>query len=290
MINKQLSIYLSINIYLHLLPVTMSDTNNDDDNDLDTMAVMAMMLDDEDMDDPQEEKKEEEEAVSAPSNPSTMAELGLVLSDDEEQPSTSSTSTPSFSAAFSQSKFSKNQQEKKKNNAAETVDPLESELREMEARVKLLQETLSKKKRLESSQSHNFTKLTTTSNQGRKTNSRTLSASEESKLRRRLARKSELHSGETDSEDEEDNRNPMEQQYNPNGRDMKHRIAHQSNSNRNERLERELAVKKPSPVVKQGWKAQEGALVSIGRKGAATSSQNTDDNVTLDSYSGIRIM
>lgn len=265
----------------------MGDTNSDgpqlsecDDIDMDTLAFM---LDEEGISEP------EDEAADG-SEPSTLAELGLVLSDDEEhQPSPLSKPASTFSAAFSQSKVSKTHPGKELNDATETVDPLESELREMEARVKLLQETLAKKKKLELKHSSKFTKLTITPDQPRKTNSRTLSITEESDLRKHLGRKSELHSGDTDSEDEEDNRNPMEQRYNTLGRDIKRRIAHESRGQRNERTEKVLTNKKGSTVERQGWKTTEGALVNIGKSGA-TSSQDTDKNVTLDAYSGIRIM
>lgn len=264
------------------------DMGECDDVDLETLAAM---LDEDGMSEP------EENAVSGPSGsaPSTLSELGLVLSDEEEDHPAPSSSTPTsaFGIAFSQSKFSKSLPVKEQNGTTPAIDPLESELREMEARVKLLRENLAKKKKLESCDSSTFTKLTTTSDQMRRTNSRTLSATEELDLRKSLKRKSELHSGDTDSEDEEDNRNPMEQRYNSNGRDIKRRIAHESKVQRNGRLEKPRPSKSKSAADRPGWKAGEGALVSIGRSGArkaAASSQHTEDNVTLDAYSGIRIM
>lgn len=258
----------------------MADTCNDaemadaDDLDLDTLV---MMLDGEVTEEPE---------CQAPTNPdpSIAQELGLVLSDEEEeeassQPPASNGSFSSFSAAFS----------KPKENDAEVLDPLESELREMEARVKLLQESLAKKKRLEGKSTPRFTKLTTTTaGKEKKTTSRVLSAREEAKLHERLKKGSELHSGETDSEDEEDKRNPMEQRYNTDGRDIKRRIAHESQSKRIERADRAPTIS-GSATEKTGWKTTDRALVSLARPGS-TSSQDTDKNVTLDVYSGIRIV
>ncbi|KAK8388115.1 hypothetical protein O3P69_020181 [Scylla paramamosain] len=275
--------------------VVMEDASRDspdmsecDDIDLDTLAAM---LDEDGVSEP------EDKAVSGPSGsePSTLSELGLVLSDEEEDHPAPSCTTPvsAFSIAFSQSKFSKALPEKMQSDTTPPIDPLESELREMEARVKLLRENLAKKKKLDSHDSNTFTKLTTTSDESRRTNSRTLSATEELELHKRLKRKSELHSGDTDSEDEEDNRNPMEQRYNSHGRDIKHRIAHESKVQRNVRMEKPLPSKSGSAVDRPGWKDGEGALVSIGRsgnRGGAASSQHTDENVTLDAYSGIRII
>ncbi|KAG0729063.1 Protein MCM10 [Chionoecetes opilio] len=159
----------------------------------------------------------------------------------------------------------------------------------MEARVKELQERLSKKKRLDPNHSHKFTKLTSTPEQARKVNSRTLSATEEAKLHKKLRQKSELRTGDTDSEDDEDKRNPMEQTYNACGREIKQRIAHESKTGPRERIEVIPMAKKTSGVEKPGWKGTEGALVNIGRAGASTS-QEQDKNVTLDAYSGIRII
>ncbi|MPC20280.1 Protein MCM10 [Portunus trituberculatus] len=282
-----------------LPPVVMGDSSQDTgdmgecgDIDLDTLTAM---LDEDGMGEP------EDEAVSGCSDPepSTLNDLGLVLSDEEEEdhpaPS-SSTPASAFSAAFSQSKFSKAPSGKDDSGTTPVIDPLESELREMEARVRLLRENLAKKKKLESCDSISFTKLTTTPDQTRRTNSRTLSASEELALRKNLKRKSELHSGDTDSEDEEDNRTPMEQRYNSNGRDIKRRIAHESKVQASGRIEKALSSnnKSVSAADKPGWKAGEGALVSIGRSGGrtsgATTSHLTDENVTLDAYSGIRII
>lgn len=282
-------------------PCSDAEMGDADDLDLDTLV---MMLDGEVTEEP-------ECQASTNPDPSIAEELGLVLSDEEEeeaasQPPTSSSSFSSFSAAFSKTKPSNKQT--KENNDAEVVDPLESELREMEARVKLLQESLAKKKRLQGKTATRFTKLTTTSGTEKKTTSRVLSAREEAKLHKRLKRGSELHSGETDSEDEEDNRNPMEQRYNTDGQDIKRRIAHESQSKRidrvgqdiNRRIAQESQSKKiervdKAPTIngsateKTGWKTTDRALVNLARAGS-TSSQDTDKNVTLDAYSGIRIV
>lgn len=266
----------------------MGDTSADpemeefSDDDLD---ALVMMLDEDLVEEP--ECKESTSPV-----PSTAQELGLVLSDEEDeaadsQPPESNSSFSSFSEAFANSKFS-NKQMEKENNGGEDIDPLEAELQEMEKRAKALREALAKKKRLDAKASTKFTKLTTTSGKEKKASSRTLSAKEESELREKLKKGSELHSGDTDSEDEEDKRNPMEQRYNTHGQDIKRRIAHQSQSQRNERVEK-VVSNKGSATEKPGWKNKEGALVSLASSGT-TASQDTDKNVTLDMYSGIRIV
>lgn len=258
-----------------------SELSECDDLDLETLAVM--------LDEAEAEERPDCKA-STSSGPSLAHELGLVLSDEDEeesQPPESNSSFSSFSDAFSQSKLSK-KQTGMQNNGPEVVDPLEAQLREMQARVKLLQDTLAKKKRLDVNPSTKFSKLTTTPDKEKKATSRVLSAKEESELRERLKTGSELHAGDTDSEDEEDNRNPMEQRYNSHGQDIKQRIAHESKHQRNEGTGKGLTNMR-STVNKPGWKDKQGSLVQIGRNGS-TSSQDTDGNVTLDQYSGIRIV
>ncbi|XP_042229789.1 protein MCM10 homolog isoform X2 [Homarus americanus] len=277
--------------------------------DLDSLA--AMLDDDDDrgwtgaesedlhtlttMLDAEHEEKLEEPESSAPkvpdvTNPS-MADLGLVLSDDEDQPTTCVSAKSDFSAAFKDSKFSKKREEETlANNSNTDFDPLEAELQQMEERMNLLRDQLSKKKKFnvkDGSTSTKFTKLTNISHEAKRT-VRTLSADEESNLHRNLKRKSELHRGDTDSEDEEDNRNPFEQRYNSCGREIRKRISHESNEVQNNRKDEVLARVKGKSQQKLGWKGVDGSLVSL--KEAGTSSSEVDKNVTVDQYSGIRII
>ncbi|KAK3876327.1 hypothetical protein Pcinc_018867 [Petrolisthes cinctipes] len=237
----------------------------------------------------------------------TAAELGLVLSDDEDQPtvSTSSSKKSKFGEAFSQSKFSKKlpTESSTSQDYPENYDPLETELQEMEKRVKTLKQQLSKKRKFdgeESSSSKRFSKLTNVISQGEKTQTtRTLSTEETTRLYSKLKRNSLLHRGDTDSEDEEDNRNPMEQQYNDCGRDMKRRIAHESSQTEDRERERVLARVKRKEQLQtgggksgepqsQGWKSTSGSLVALKNGGSAL--PDTDKNVATDFYSGIRIV
>lgn len=116
---------------------------------------------------------------------------------------------------------------------------------------------------------------------------RELSAEEESQLHKKLKRKSELHSGDTDSEDEEDHRNPFEQRYNSCGREIKKRISHEPSQTRNDHKDEILARVKGKSQDK-GWNQVNGSLVSL--KAAGISSPENDRNCTIDQYSGIRIV
>lgn len=247
---------------------------------------------------------------TSPASTPTAAELGLVLSDDEDQctvsTTTSTTKKSKFGEAFAQSKFSNGLPPEKKGtsqDSTQSCDPLEAELQEMEERVKRLKQQLSNKRKFdgeEGSSSKRFSKLTNVIPQGVTTSqtTRTLSSEETSQLYSKLKKNSALHGGDTDSEDEEDNRNPMEQQYSDFGRDIKRRIAHESSQADDRDRERVLArvkrkeqlqtggkVKEPQS---QGWKGTSGSLVALKNGGSAL--PDTDKNVSTDFYSGIRIV
>lgn len=248
---------------------------------------------------------------TSPAPTPTAAELGLVLSDDEEDQCTASTATSTtkkskFGEAFAQSKFSGNLPAEKNSasqDSRQSCDPLEAELQEMEERVKMLKQRLSKKRKFdgeEGSSTKRFSKLTNVIPQGATSQtSRTLSSEETSQLFSKLKKNSALHRGDTDSEDEEDNRNPMEQQYSDFGRDIKRRIAHESSQVDDRERERVLARVKRKEQVQtggkgkepqnQGWKGTSGSLVAL-KNGGGSALPDTDKNVSTDFYSGIRIV
>lgn len=249
---------------------------------------------------------------TSPASPPTAADLGLVLSDDEDQCTASTTTTTTsttkkskFGEAFAQSKFSNGLPAEKNGtsrDSAESCDPLEAELQEMEERVKMLKQRLNKKRKFdgeEGSSSKRFSKLTNVIPQGATAQTtRTLSSEETSQLYSKLKKNSALHRGDTDSEDEEDNRNPMEQQYSDFGRDIKRRIAHESSQADDRDRERVLARVKRKEQLQtggkgkepqsQGWKGTSGSLVALKNGGSAL--PDTDKNVSTDFYSGIRIV
>lgn len=274
------------------------------------------MLDDDDMT-PQEEKEEDLDALAglldddddvgtpgasgtsatqpsasddSPKNTS-MVELGLVMSDDEDEAKVPPKNVKSsFGAAFSGSKFSKGGTDTSKKN--EQFDPLEAELQQMEERMNLLREQLAKKKKFdhkgEDSGSRRFTKLTNVI-QERSQVVRALSDKEQAKLYEGLKRKSELHGGDTDSEDEDDNRNPFEQHLNTYGRDIKKRIAHATNERPLDTKKQDILNKMKSPPAKNpGWKELSGSLVSL--KSGGTPVPECEKNVSVDRFSGIRIV
>lgn len=231
----------------------------------------------------------------------TAADLGLTLSDEDEEPSSSSQNS-SFSSAFANSRFSRKGECSQKSSGETTteVDPLEMELRQMEERMKLLKEQLLKKKRLsqggEAESSKRFTKLTNISTESKST-VRTLTEKEESDFYEKYGKKSISHQGDTDSEDEEDKRNPLEQKYNSFGREIKKRIAHeasekqQNNNSLQKRREEVLSrVKVASTPQGPGWKGVDGSLVNLKQAGASKVVPEVEKNVTVDFYSGIRIM
>ncbi|XP_045613023.1 protein MCM10 homolog [Procambarus clarkii] len=260
--------------------VTGAGKSTAESEDLDALTAL---LNDDGFEEDVEESKPDATNVS-------MADLGLELSDDEDQQASSSTAQSKFSSAFSG--FSKRMENKTplKSADGEDVDPLEAELQQMEERMRLLREQLTKKKKIDlqdKSTSKKFTKLTNVNHEAKRT-VRTLSTEEESKLRKSLKRKSELHSGDTDSEDEEDNRNPFEQRYNSCGREIKKRISHEPSQARSDRKEEVLARVKVKSQQNVGWKEVGGSLVSL--KGAGISSPESDKNCTIDQYSGIRIV
>ena len=234
----------------------------------------------------------------------TASELGLCMSDDEsDAKATSSKKTSKFSSAFAGSKFSR-QGEKPQSSPNESIDPLEMELRQMEERMKKIKQELSQKKKLNhdpgAESSRSFTKLTHIPQEA-KHSMRTLTAEEEAKVYEKYGKKSLLHKGDTDSEDEEDERNPFEQKYNSFGREIKKRIAHEANEKRqassspyseNKRAEVLNRIKtacKSSPSQKTGWKGTDGSLVSL-KHTEVRRIEPEDKNVMVDFYSGIRIV
>ena len=222
----------------------------------------------------------------------TCEDLGLVLSDNEDDFKKSSKSL--LSSAFSSSKYESTSEEV-------NIDPLEKELQDMEARMKLLKDQLAKKKRFSQDEcySKKFTKLTNVVNDA-SCKTRSLDYNEKKMLMKKLNEKSEIHSGDTDSEDDEDNRNPFESRYSSLGKELK-RIAHSkensSSSSKNHIIHqpktREIQDKlkmKGDPTASspscKSWKELKGSLVSIKSGGI----EDTDKNVSIDQYSGIRII
>ncbi|XP_068203147.1 protein MCM10 homolog isoform X2 [Palaemon carinicauda] len=254
-----------------------------------------------DENDAEENSASQEDASKELSN-STAADLGLTLSDEEEEPSSGQIS--SFSAAFANSKFSKNSECSQKSSGESTaeIDPLEMELRQMEERMQALKEQLSKKKKLnqgaDAGTSKRFTKLTNISTES-KSSVRTLTETEESNLYKKYGKKTIGHKGDTDSEDEEDERNPFEQKYNSCGREIKKRIAHEASQreqNKDYQIQRKREevlsrVKTATTSQGPGWKGVDGSLVNLKQCGASKMvPEVVDKNVTVDFYSGIRIM
>lgn len=290
--------------------IVLKMADSEGEYDLDSLAAM---LDDDDMT-PQDEKgdldalaglldddgdlpgtsntsmTQPSASADSPKNTS-MAELGLVMSDDEDEAKAPPQKSKSgFGAAFSGSKFSKGGTAS--SEKAKDSDPLEAELRQMEERMNLLREQLAKKKKFdhkgEDSGTRRFTKLTNVT-QERSQVVRTLSDKEEAKLYQGLKRKSLLHGGETDSEDEDDNRNPFEQQLNDYGREIKKRIAHASDERPPDTRKQEVLNKMKSPPAKNpGWKDLSGSLVSL--KSGGTPTPEFEKNVSVDRFSGIRIV
>ncbi|XP_076035171.1 minichromosome maintenance 10 homolog isoform X2 [Oratosquilla oratoria] len=222
----------------------------------------------------------------------SCSELGLEMSDDEcEETSKSKPAKKSkmsaFGNAFVGSKFATASQES-------DVDPLEAEIQKMEARMSELKNKLADKKRLSldsNDSKRRFTKLTNVQETSKR-RSRQLSVNEKANLLKSIHdKKSELHAGDTDSEDDEDKRNPFEPHLTDFGRHIKKRIAHDPSAMA------PSAVPKPKELVdrlkgagtsKAGWKDTSGSLV--GLRGAAEAVSAQDKNVSVDSFSGIRII
>ena len=163
------------------------------------------------------------------------------------------------------------------------VDPLEVELRQMEEKMNLLKQQLAKKKNIPETEQSNFTKYVPVVKQPTET-TRILSSSEGNSFLKKLEdKKSAIHSGDTDSEDEEDNRNPMETTYCSGGRDIRKRLAHASD-------EKILSQRKDvTPFVpKSGWnEAKGGSLLAMGHK----PNLEKDNNPGIaDPFSGIKMM
>merc|ERR1739838_224486 len=273
----------------------------ENEEDLNTLA--DLMEDDMDSSTIETNKSSANTKVEDSTNLSA-ADLGLELSDDEEKETTKNKGKSSFGTAFADSKFAP----KNVNQTVNNVDPLEKELQEMENRMKLLKDQLKKKKRMDSDESKpSFTKLTNVC-ESPKQSVRTLSQNESSKLYNNLARGSEIHKGDTDSEDDEDNRNPFEQNYNSYGHEIKQRIAHDEHKvklsvidkstailDRVKKINDTISYKKdkdnnsnvpmPVPNLNAGWKNVNGSLVGLKNP---TNPSNYED-ASCDPYSGIRI-
>lgn len=264
-------------------------TPQDEKGDLDALA--GLLDDDGDLPGTSNTSMTEPSASADSPKNTSMAELGLVMSDDEDEAKAPPQKSKSgFGAAFSGSKFSKGGTAS--SEKAKDFDPLEAELKQMEERMNLLREQLAKKKKFdhkgEDSSTRRFTKLTNVT-QERSQVVRTLSDKEEAKLYQGLKRKSLLHGGETDSEDEDDNRNPFEQQLNDYGREIKKRIAHASDERPPDTRKQEVLNKMKSPPAKNpGWKDLSGSLVSL--KSGGTPTPEFEKNVSVDRFSGIRIV
>ena len=234
----------------------------------------------------------------------SATELGLDLSDEEAaqetaiQPSTKETKQSAFSAAFSglQSKLPP-EEISSSSTSVENIDPLEMELRKMEERMNKIKSELARKKNLDTSSSDStkkFTKLTNPT-QGPKETSRVLTSEEKSKLLQRLKKSSEVHGGDTDSEDEEDNRNPFETQYNSYGRSLRKTLEKNNDNRTSSALQESLTAKKEQVLNKlkapeaAGWKETNGSLVAV-KNGAMAARTPAQANALREPNSGIYIV
>ncbi|XP_018009087.1 protein MCM10 homolog isoform X2 [Hyalella azteca] len=308
----------------------------DDELDMDTLAELL------DADDPeidgaittggtacQKNSQSFLESISAEAAISSSA-LGLDMSDDdndESQEGASDQMMLSKSASSSASGIDNESAPPSKNVALESVDPLERELRQMEAKMAALKAELAKKKKLNVTSSDGcsriFTKLTIPTVS--KETQRKLSMEEHANLLKSLKEqknRSLLHGGDTDSEDDEDNKNPFESRYNSYGhallKNLKSANNGQSSSSLNGRTNlnpgssagkdggashqvlksdnfevlKALAAKRQQVVKKikndQNWQEASGSLVPAG--GSLTKMTPAEKNAVRCAYSGIFVV
>ncbi|KAB7497153.1 Protein MCM10-like protein, partial [Armadillidium nasatum] len=166
------------------------------------------------------------------------------------------------------------------NNEQENiVDPLEKELLQMEQRMKKLKAEIMKKKNIKNDKP-SFTKLSSVIDPNSQQSESVRYLNEEEKLNlisNLNAKKSEIHKGDTDSEDDEDNRNPFEAQMSSYGKEIKKRIAHAGKMEQNRSKQ-------------NGWnKHKSESLLSLGKKHKSVENEK-ELNTISDPFSGLRIM
>lgn len=178
------------------------------------------------------------------------------------------------------------------NKESNNADSLEEELSLMEEKMKKLREEISKKKNLKmNDKSVGFTKpsaVITPSHRGSEGMARELNEEEREKLFTNLANnRSEIHSGDTDSEDEEDKRAPLEANLSSYGHFIRKRIAHSQQKSKNY-----LGMGALDNQNLSGWKnAKGGSLIPMGKKVSNKPKLEDDDvNAAVDPFSGIRIV
>ncbi|KAF2360021.1 Zinc finger Mcm10/DnaG-type [Trinorchestia longiramus] len=256
------------------------------------------------------------------SAPICAGSLGLELSDDE-QDATEKPSTKKSSSAFCEAFSSQTLPEK---TTAEPIDPLEQELCKMEARMAAIRAELSKKKKLDlgstSGVSRKFTKLTLPV--GVRETERNLSNIEAKQVLQNVKeqKNSIVHGGETDSEDDEDNRNPFESRYNSYGRSLKKNLEKTDSDQHSRKFTgnvtnvspsvsntsghmpsrststdtfstlKSLALKRQEVVKKikdgQSWQGANGSLVPVG--GSMGQLTPAEKNAIRCPYSGIFVV
>ena len=257
----------------------------------------------------------------------TSTSLGLDMSDEELE---STAPKSSFAEAFGSIKRKTSTCNKSttvserddthslhtnRSNADDDIDPLEKELRSMEDRMHKIRAELAKKKNLSSSESKGFTKLTNTPAPGIREKSKILTHEEKQKVLERLreSKKSIVHGGDTDSEDDEDNRNPFEPSYSSYGKAIKKLTSESTNaaySSRNkftdysspsiqqrtassEKSFQNLANKKQQVLDKlkspNAWKNVNGSLVNLTQVNSHQAGPSTT-NAVREPYSGIYVV
>ena len=214
----------------------MSDFEDfNDEEDLDTL--LSHLEDDDDTSTTELPTNADKIDKNTAANTSAVS-LGLELSDDDNDQSND------FANALAKSDFAKafaglgsakkcstsTSQGSSTSHKKDTpiIDPLELEIRNMEEKMNKLKQELAKKKNIDldspSGSGRKFTKLTCDTSSVSKVTSRTLGPEEKKQLLQRIEKKknsSLIHKGDTDSEDDEDNRNPFETTYSSFGKQVK---------------------------------------------------------------------
>ena len=272
--------------------------------------------------------------ATAPADMSAAA-LGLELSSDEEDKIVCQNPKSAFGAAFGGALAkltTKTHQDqitlslgspapieiKRISPSEDSIDPLEQELRSMEQKMAKIKSELAKKKFNQKNPvgtSRKCSKLTYCT-EGRES-TKVLTSEEKAQLLKRLKenKSSIVHSGETDSEDDEDNRNPLETKYNSYGHAVKKMLAsnesslynnkykstscdtsgkNQNLSGTNISLLKSLADKKAAVLNRLhqsptgSWQGVQGSLMGL-RDGAAVMTP-AEQAAVKDPFSGIFIV
>uniref|UniRef100_A0A2P2IFS2 Protein MCM10 homolog n=1 Tax=Hirondellea gigas TaxID=1518452 RepID=A0A2P2IFS2_9CRUS len=321
---------------------TVAITDEFEEDGLDVEMLAGMLEDDISEADQYSDgtKKRDKQNTQSTSADVSAASLGLELSDDEDNSICATTGKQKkslFSASFSNLKttdivpknknavkdFKRKSVSAPKTGSTEELDPLEQELRSMEKRMNKIKEELLKKKKLDlikpDGTERRFTKLT--NHTAVRETTKLLTAEEKQRLLQRLrdSKSSVVHAGDTDSEDDEDNRNPFEQQYNSYGKTLKKSLGATNNSysSRNKftsggvsenkasegscsgmsssaaaELAASLAQKRQDVLDKiksgQGWQGASGSIASL--KSGVTPQTEAERNAIRDPYSGIFIV